>query len=500
VAGVDLDESVQTQLTSAWQQAIQSIRETWRLLLAAIVMLVPAAYFTVRYPFPGHTNELVDLGILSHYTHRSFWVFVALMAIWFVAYVVGLRVSRSLDQRQALSIVLLTGALMGGVMTYMYPTNANDIYLYAARSRLFTAHGENPIAVTPDAYPNDPWRRYVTPEWADDTSPYGPAWNLVAAPITLAAGDNMSAALAGFKVLAVVCYLTIGWLIARVLSLIPDSRPASGALLFLWNPLVLWEGVGNGHNDLLVTLILVAAIYAWQRGWVRWVIPALVMAALVKFFALLLIPLAAVTVVRRARDITRAVQHLLWSAALSLAAVAIGFAPFYDARAVIDSARKQGDIVTTSLTALAANLLRDDYQRESVIHWAQVIGTATVLVALFAWLTAVWLRPALLPHAMFATLFVFVLTGTWNFRGWYLIWLVGLAGVAFDRWVIRRVVAWSVGAMAAVPLFIWVWGWWRAPFFKVENVSILLIFGPILAVLMTEALVRSTAWRQVLSR
>src|SRR5262249_35175896 len=151
-----------------------------------------------------------------------------------------------------------------------------------------------PKVVTFSHYPGDPWMAYITPEWASRVSPYGPLWQLIAAPITALAGDDIVVALVGFKLLMAVCFMAGGWVIARTLAAAGAAGSATGALLYLWNPLVIWEGIGNGHNDVLLALILLLALYAWASRHDRWVIPLLVVAALIKYVSLPLIPLAAI--------------------------------------------------------------------------------------------------------------------------------------------------------------------------------------------------------------
>ncbi len=91
-----------------------------------------------------------------------------------------------------------------------------------------------------------------------------------------------------------------GWVIAQALTATRPADAASGALYYLWNPLVLWEGAGNGHDDVVMCLPVLLAFLAWVRRWDRAVIPLLVVAALIKYVTVLLLPIAAVALWRRA--------------------------------------------------------------------------------------------------------------------------------------------------------------------------------------------------------
>ena len=63
-------------------------------------------------------------------------------------------------------------------------------------------------------------------------------------------------------------------------------------LLFAWNPLVLFEVAGNGHNDAVVIMFVLAGVFFFVRARQTLVIPAILLGALAKFVPVLLIPTA----------------------------------------------------------------------------------------------------------------------------------------------------------------------------------------------------------------
>ena len=54
-------------------------------------------------------------------------------------------------------------------------------------------------------------------------------------------------------------------------------------LFFAWNPLVLFEVAGNGHNDAVVIMFVLAGVFFFVRARQVAFIPALVLGALTKF-------------------------------------------------------------------------------------------------------------------------------------------------------------------------------------------------------------------------
>jgi hypothetical protein len=230
----------------------------------------------------------------------------------------------------------------------MYPVNAIDLFIYAVRSRVFTAHAANPQAVPPAAFPDDPLMAFASAEWADDLSPYGPLWTLVAAPATALAGDDLGPALALYKLLAVAAVLAGGWLVFAVVRAEAPARAPAAALAYLWNPLVLWEGAGNGHNDALLAVPLLLALLAWVRRDDVLVPAWLAVGGALKYVSLPLLPLAVIAVWRRGGPGHGRARRLALGLASAAAVGMLSLAPFFDPSATLRSALAQGSIALTS--------------------------------------------------------------------------------------------------------------------------------------------------------
>ena len=458
-----------------------------RLWLYGLGMLVPAGYFAARYPLRGHTDELRDIGQLAGYAGEELVWYCAGCAVLFACYVLAVLECRRLPPGRTWPVVFGGGAILAGALAWMYPVNAIDIFIYAVRSRLWTEYGENPNAVLPAVHwDTDPYMAFAMAEWARETSPYGPLWNLVAAPATLLGGDSVGTALVVYKLLAVVCLLLGGWVIFATLKVVRPADAATGALVYLWNPLVLWEGAGNGHNDVLLALLLLLAVLVWARRWLGLVVPLLVAAALVKYVGLLLLPLAAVALWRRTRTWYERWRVALQSVAGSLLVCLVGFAPFYDVRAVIESAERQSEFVSTSPAGMAIAWLREPVGEPWLSDAVKLVGLGIVVLVL-GWLLAdVWVDPERLPRASFVLLFVLLLVATWSFRGWYLIWPTALVALLPLGWPFWRMLVWTVSGLLVYAHYIWFAHWWELEYDAYRDVGVLILFGPVAAVGLAE--------------
>jgi alpha-1,6-mannosyltransferase len=453
-----------------------------------------AVAFAWRYPLFGTSDQLVDIGILAKYGRLEFAGFCAGIGGMFVFYLLGIREARRLDPRQAVVPILVCGVAQSAAMAWMYPVNAIDVYIYAVRSRLFTEYHVNPLVAYPHDYNFDPYMRFASIDWENTVSPYGPLWNLLAAPATLLGGNNIGFAVALYKVLAIIAALACAAFVYLALQRVRPFEAATGALIFLWNPVVLWEGIGNAHNDLVLMAFVLAAFYAWYARWDALVIPLLVAGAMIKYMPLLLIPFAGLAILRRAPTWSAKAKVALWSALGSAIAIAVGFFPFYDVGASRKSFESQNSYYVTSLPSVAINQLHNRYSVNDIIHVTDFIGRGAVGLGLGIGAVLVIRNPELWPRLAFELTFVYLLVATPAMRNWYAIWLIGIVALLPLGWPTSRAIAWSLGSIAAYGLYIWVQAWWHVNFDIINTVGVSIMVGP--ALLLTVGEIAAALFRK----
>ena len=76
-------------------------------------------------------------------------------------------------------LVVLGGALVsGGLLLWMYPIDAADIFDNIMHGRILGVYEANPFQQVAQDFQSDPFYRYVA--WRRTISAYGPAWELLA--------------------------------------------------------------------------------------------------------------------------------------------------------------------------------------------------------------------------------------------------------------------------------------------------------------------------------
>ena len=191
-----------------------------------------------------------------------------------------------LSRRGKLATVLLVVG-PGIANLLVYPVGALDAFNYMIELKLTYHYGQNPYLVTFAGYRDDP---FALPAFLVDVPLfYGPVWLLTSwLPAAIAGFADFGRQLVALKAFNLLLLGLAAFVIGRAQ---PDrERGWRAAYLFAANPLVLFEGIGNAHNDVLMSLFLVAALVSLRRR-SPLAAPLLALSALVKFFTAAFAPI-----------------------------------------------------------------------------------------------------------------------------------------------------------------------------------------------------------------
>ena len=176
----------------------------------------------------------------------------------------ALALSRVLRQASSLDFDFLVrvGLLLTLLATLAPPFLSDDVWDYLARGRLDWL-GENTYTETVEAHRKtleglEPYAERA--RWTEWAMPYGP----VAALLQMLASAFEPPLLAAYvwKVAMAVCHVLTAVLVLLTLRIVADEREARrGFVLWLWNPWLLLESCGSGHNDALLGMLLALSGY-----------------------------------------------------------------------------------------------------------------------------------------------------------------------------------------------------------------------------------------------
>jgi hypothetical protein len=330
-------------------------RLLWLLAALATAGWLPIVWW---YSLPANQHrthfafEKVPGGFDSPVLRGTLVLFLALAGIYLGGYVLLARRSEFGRSAKLAIALFIAGPAVANLL--LYPVGALDVFDYLVELKLAYWYGQNPYLTTFAQYQSDP---FALPAFLVKVPLfYGPVWLLTyGVPAAIVGFGSVVALLGAVKVFNLLLLGVTGIVIVR--SQADRRRGWLSAYLYLANPLVLFEAVGNAHNDVLMTLFLVAALVAFART-SGVAAPLLALSALVKFFTAALGPIFLVAALRDRWGWRR----LAVAALLSLGVVVVTVAPYWSGGAMLDGLRrataKSQEMNHVSLLSLAQQAAR----------------------------------------------------------------------------------------------------------------------------------------------
>ena len=391
-----------------------------------VLSLVLYLQFIIRPAliFDYYANP-INYGTMVGANRGKAFITLGIFFIQFLLYGTAWWAASQVTGKKGWFLVLGWGFLFSLVFLFMYPYGARDIFDYILRARLFAVYNQNPFFQTASEFPTDIFYRFGW--WREYPSPYGPLWELTAALGVHIAGDDILANIFVFKgISAVFLFMTTG-VVAFTLNKLSPVRAIGGTLGFLWNPVLLFEIVGNAHNDITMLLWVAASVWAaGTRRW-KWVIWFLAIGAAFKFVPILLLPAAGLLGLMNTPSIREKIKFLLLSGAGCLLIWIAAYLPFWNGWKTL-AFFNQGTLFTTSLPSLIFSSLQPYLGQ----HPRQVVGYSAIIVTLIfvVWMSLKLVRkPDWISYVRISThifLFYVLVTCAW-YQNWYLLWPLTMA-------------------------------------------------------------------------
>ncbi len=452
--------------------------------LVGLLMWLAYLDLTLTYPLKTFVDKypLTDFGRANNWSQWTLADFLFSILGAFLLYLIAWRiVSRHSQDRRLLWLALAFALLFGVTLLVMYPVSSTDIFEYVFHSRILVHYGQNPLAVPPMVFRGDPF--LPTVNWQRHPSPYGPLWVLLTVPGSLIAGDDLILNLVLMKALAVIFYLGCALVIAATLRHKNPGQQIIGTLLFAWNPLVLFEAPGNGHNGIIMMFFALLSIYFLVRRQWLWVIPALVASVLIKYItAILLLPFL-VYCWQAQNDRAARWRYLGRTIALTASFVGALILPFLQVpQGLLEEANFYSAL---AIPSLAYNYLRG-------IHGNDIAKILTISVCVFSYLVLYALSVRTLtreqrPHRLLVVctwlIVAYLGIACMHFQPWFAIWPIAL-GIWVSHPLARRVlVVFTASALLSYAAnFVWIWNYRAWQILQVNAMFVAVIFAPPLIV------------------
>ncbi|HEX9056295.1 MAG TPA: glycosyltransferase family 39 protein [Ktedonobacterales bacterium] len=261
------------------------------LATAAIYALLVLAFPLLRWWNQPHVgkdpNAINSMGAIAHYSPWAAIAFVlAICALFWFQFLalnaISRRTATSSPWLARMSIVFPVA--FAAILVWMQPVTTTDLYGYIARGYLYTQLHFNPMTQPAFLLPG---HLLVS----RPPAPYGPAWLLLCGAFSALSGESLLLNMVLFKLVGAASMIISMWLIYALARHFDPSTATRNVMYFAWNPLVLFESVGNGHNDIVMMMFVLIALLLMVHHYARTAFAFLVLGALIKYMAVILIPL-----------------------------------------------------------------------------------------------------------------------------------------------------------------------------------------------------------------
>ena len=293
-----------------------------------------------HFLFPGAQNTASD-------SFEKNWFYLLLLALTLiglaVVYAIGIRDVFRMLQRDSihsptrwLLLLLIVVALFGLTLMLQPALFSGDVFSYIFSGRLLGIYHVDPLNTAPILFAHDPFIHW-TPQ-IDTPTIYGPLWFFLSSSLA-GISNSPVATLLLFKGVALLSHCINCVLLWAILSKVAPTYRLLGTFLYAWNPLVLIELAGSGHNEGLFIGLLLLAIWLYLQGQGqgqgkrRWfetgTLALLGLAIADNSIASLFVPLFIWFMIRTEGDIAKAAWGFCWRMLVVLAIVVLVYLPFW---------------------------------------------------------------------------------------------------------------------------------------------------------------------------
>ncbi len=213
-------------------------------------------------------------------------LYIILLVLFFILY--GVSLWAVAKKKMRMQTLWWSVGIMVAILVFSYPAFSYDMFNYMFTAKTVLFYHKNPYTVVPLQFAGvEPWLSFM--HWTHLPSAYTLLWILLTLPAYVLGFGYFLVIMWNIKVLVALFYILTIYYIGKSLSKVEPERAIFGMAIFAFNPLIIFETLVSGHNDVVMMGIVIMAYYLYlqKRYWTSFLaLSASVAAKLMTFFVL----------------------------------------------------------------------------------------------------------------------------------------------------------------------------------------------------------------------
>lgn len=311
----------------------------------------------------------------------------------------------------------------------MLPLTSTDVFYYIATGWSEAEYGVNPYYTSVhelsqmeeyiDKANSDTILLKMPRIWSNTTIVYGPLWPLICKMLSGLSMGNLAFALFLYKLFNLCIHILNSYLIYKI-----TNKKKVFTLAYALNPLVLFDGLCNVHNDLLVVCLILIALYFFiKKKNMALTVIFFALATSVKYYAILLIPFLVIYYYRKEKIGKRILYSCGW-AILFLVVVSICYMFYMRDFEVLKGILVQQNKYMNSLfliIGLKINIKTASLVSKGFMLAFIIIYLYNIIKLLFTKKKISFTKSIRIYNSL---LLLFIFGTITNFQSWYAMWLL----------------------------------------------------------------------------
>lgn len=191
---------------------------------------------------------------LGYYRRDISWiVYLTLLILLFIFHFIFLRKFKQYSAIRIAGFIAILGCIS-------YPFLSHDLFNYLFDARILTHYGLNPYTHTALDFQRDLWTRFM--HWTNRSYPYGPTFLPLSLIPSYLGWGKFSLTFLFYKFMNGALYFLVVYFL--------NKKNKREAIIFATHPLIIIEGLINGHNDMIAVSFGLIGIYLLEKKYNIW--------------------------------------------------------------------------------------------------------------------------------------------------------------------------------------------------------------------------------------